>query len=72
MPKNGKVKGTWGDIGKMRVAESVAVGGFTGGTQGLQMPNTRRPGSGYTSVKKVHNPDRAHVNGGTVTKSRGK
>ena len=31
MPKNGKMKGAWGDIGAMRGAESVLVGGFTAG-----------------------------------------
>ena len=31
MPRGGKMKGNWGDVGKLRQEESTAVGGFTSG-----------------------------------------
>jgi hypothetical protein len=68
MPKNGVTKGDWGAVNLMRIAESEAVGGFTAkGGVGFQQPNTSQ--TAYVSVKQVHNPDRASVNGATTPAS---
>lgn len=42
MPKNGKVKGNWGDLGAMRGAESVLVGGFKDGSPPVRGKTTKK------------------------------